>query len=145
MEILFISVLSVLIFILYQQIRVRHKIITMEKPYNFKYPQGKDCKMVIDETLLQLNKEGKYVVIITDDSLSPDYSNGDFVIISRTIPEKIKRGLCVLVKTTEQHRCIAKICTAHRDGTWTVILDEFKFIIHKEEIDGIIENKIRRG
>lgn len=141
MEILFIFILSILFG--YYMLKTR-QLVSETTNSNFKYPQGRDCKLVVNgETLKHLSSKGKYVVIVTGDSLNPDYSNGDFVIISRILPEKIKRGQYILIEYG--HKCIAKICTVHRDGTWTVTCDEFKFKIRKEEIGGIIENKIRRG
>lgn len=143
MEILFIFILSILVFG-YYMLKTR-RLVSEITNGNFKYPQGTDCKLVVNgETLKHLSSKGKYVVIITGDSLNPDYSDGDFVIISRILPEKIKRGQYILIKNG-LHKCIAKICTVHRDGTWTVIYDEFRFKIRKEEIGGIIENKLRRG
>lgn len=142
MEILFIFILSILFG--YYMLKTR-QLVSETTNSNFKYPQGRDCKLVVNgETLKHLSSKGKYVVIVTGDSLNPDYSNGDFVIISRILPEKIKRGQYILIENG-LHKCIAKICTVHRDGTWTVTCDEFKFKIRKEEIGGIIENKIRRG
>ena len=144
MEILFIFILSILIFG-YYMLKTRRLVSETTVNSNFKYPQGTDCKLVVnEETLKHLSSKGKYVVIITGDGLNPDYSDGDFVIISRILPEKIKRGQYILTKNG-LHKCIAKICTVHRDGTWTAMCDEFKFKIRKEEIGGIIENKIRRG
>lgn len=145
MEILFIFILGILVFG-YYMLKTKRLSSEITNSYdNFKYPQGRDCKLVVNgETLKHLSSKGKYVVIVTGDSLNPDYSNGDFVIISRILPEKIKRGQYVLIKNG-LHKCIVKICTVHRDGTWTVTYDGFKFKICKEEIGGIIENKIRRG
>ena len=148
MEIIFIFILSILILILvfgYYMLKTKRLVSEDIVNSNFKYPQGRDCKLMVNgETLKHLSSKGKYVVIVTGDSLNPDYSNGDFVIISRILPKKIKRGQYILIKN-KFHKCIVKICTVHRDGTWTAICDEFKFKIHKEEIGGIIENKIRRG
>lgn len=148
MESLIIFIFTILIvFEVYYILKIKRSTAIKVTNSNFKYPQGRDCKLVVDgKTLKQLNNEGKYVVIITGDNLNPDYSNGDFVIISRIIPEKIKRNQYVLVKTIEG-RMIVKIQRVHRDGTWTVMYDEFfKFKIYsKEKIEGIIVNKIRRG
>ena len=148
MESLIIFIFTILIvFEVYYILKIKRSTAIKVTNSNFKYPQGRDCKLVVDgKTLKQLNNEGKYVVIITSDNLNPDYSNGDFVIISRIIPEKIKRDQYVLVKTIEG-RMIVKIQRVHRDGTWTVMYDEFfKFKIYsKEKIEGIIVNKIRRG
>lgn len=148
MESLIIFIFTILlIFEVYYILKIKRSTAIKVTNSNFKYPQGRDCKLVVDgKTLKQLNNEGKYVVIITGDVLNPDYSNGDFVIISRIIPEKIKRNQYVLVKTIEG-RMIVKIQRVHRDGTWTVMYDEFfKFKIYsKEKIEGIIVNKIRRG
>ena len=148
MESLIIFILTILlVFGVYYILKIKRSTAIKVTNSNFKYPQGRDCKLVVDgKTLKQLNNEGKYVVIITGDDLNPDYSNGDFVIISRIIPEKIKRDQYVLVKTIEGRK-IVKIQRVHRDGTWTVICNEFfKFKIRsKKEIEGVIENKIRRG
>lgn len=144
MEILFIFILSILVFG-YYMLKTRQLVSEATVNSNFKYPQGRDCKLIVDgKTLKHLSSEGKYIVIVTDDSLNPDYSNGDFVIISRILPEKIKRGQYILIENG-LHKCIVKICTVHRDGTWTVICDEFKTKICKKDIGGIVENKIRRG
>lgn len=143
MEILFIFILGILVVGYY--IFKTKRLVSEITNDNFKYPQGRDCKLVVNgETLKHLSSKGKYVVIVTGDSLNPDYSNGDFVIISRILPEKIKRGQYVLIKNG-LHKHIVKICTVHRDGTWTVTYDGLKFKICKEEIGGILENKIRRG
>lgn len=143
MEIIFIFIISILVFG-YYMLKTR-QLVSKTTNGNFKYPQGTDCKLVVNgKTLKHLSSQGKYVVIVTGDSLNPDYSNGDFVIISRILPEKIKKGQYVLIEN-KLHKCIVKICTVHKDGTCTATYDGFKFKICKEEIGGIIENKLRRG
>lgn len=106
---------------------------------DFKYPQGKDCRMLVDgKTLKNLNVEGKYVIILNTNELLPVYKIGDYVIVDRSKPEKLKKGDCILTNKL----MLIKISTVHRDGNLTGIREGQKIKLSPSDISGVIKSKL---